>query len=84
MSVLLVEDHAPESGHDREPVDIVGDDGAVRGRVGPAQDRVEDAPSACAVAFLVATLRYPLAPQGQKRGCGRTNIDVPHAEPNVV
>ena len=40
----LVEPHDDETDHDADPVQVVRDDGAISGRVGPAQDGVEDAP----------------------------------------
>ena len=54
-SALLVEEAA--DGDDQgEPVDVVGDDGAVGGRVGPAEDSLEDAPAAIVGHIGVAAL----------------------------
>lgn len=41
----FAESKSDEAGHDEDPVDIVGDDGAVGGRVSPAEDGVENTPS---------------------------------------
>lgn len=57
VPLRLLEAHNHEADDDGDPVAVVGDDGAVGGRVLPAEDRVEDAPSAAAVEFGVAELR---------------------------
>lgn len=52
----LVEAHNDEAGHDKDPVDVVGDDRAVGGRVGPSKDGVEDTPSLAARSFRTTAL----------------------------
>jgi hypothetical protein len=52
----LAEAHNEEGGNDKDPVDVVGDNGAVGGRVGPAKDGVEDAPGFGAGRFWAAAL----------------------------
>lgn len=49
MTADLAEAHGEEATDDSDPVDVVGNDGAVRGRVVPAKNGVEDAPAAAAV-----------------------------------
>lgn len=44
--VRLVEAHDDETNHDGDPVKVVGEDRAVGGGVGPAEDGVEDTPTA--------------------------------------
>jgi hypothetical protein len=44
-AVGLVEPHDDETEHDADPVQVVRDDRAISGRVGPAQDGVEDTPA---------------------------------------
>lgn len=53
---LLVADHGEEARGDSDPVQVVGDDGADRGGVLPAEDGVEDSPEAAAVEIGVAAL----------------------------
>lgn len=55
-SLDLLEAQKNQPGHDEDPVDVVGDDRAVGGRVVPAQDGVEDAPAAAAVQLGIAAL----------------------------
>lgn len=50
--VSLVEAHNDETNHDGDPVEVVREDRAVGGGVGPAEDGVEDTPTA-----VVSTLR---------------------------
>lgn len=56
MSVDFVKPHGHEGDYDQNPVDVVRDDGAVRCRVGPSEDAVEDAPATAAVDIGTATL----------------------------
>lgn len=51
-----METHRQKCGNDKDPVDVVGDDGAVGGCVVPAEDGVEDTPAAAAVELGTATL----------------------------
>lgn len=46
VALGLLEAHGGEAGHDKEPIEVVRDDGAVGGRVLPAENGVEDAPAA--------------------------------------
>lgn len=44
-AVDFLEAHHHKPGGDKNPVEVVRDDRAIRGRVGPAQDSSEDVPS---------------------------------------
>lgn len=57
VSPDLFETHHDEGGHDSDPVDVVRDHRAVRGRVVPPQDGIEDAPAAAAIELGGAALR---------------------------
>lgn len=46
MALGLLESHDAEAGHDKDPIHIVGNDGAVGGRVLPAENCIEDTPAA--------------------------------------
>ena len=52
----LIISHGQKSQDDSNPVNIIRDNRTVRGRVLPAKDSVENAPSATAVEFGVAKL----------------------------
>lgn len=56
-AVLLAPPQADEQQHDEDPVDVVGDDGAVGGRVLPAKQGVEDLPTV--VSLWVAAVDVP-------------------------
>lgn len=67
MVVLLVVTHGEKCNNDDDPVEVVGKDRAVRGRVGPAKEGIEDAPTASAINFGVVTLRRMSALLGKRR-----------------
>lgn len=46
-----------EADDDEDPVDVVGDDGTVGGRIGPAKDTVQDTPRLRARRFRAAALQ---------------------------
>lgn len=85
-----MESHRQEGGDDSNPVQIVGDDGAVGGRVVPAEDGVEDAPAAAAVELRTATLpggrhhQYRALCLVSKTGLLHTYIDVPNDLVNII
>jgi hypothetical protein len=56
VSSLLIVAHSEESNDDRKPVNIVGNDGAICCRVRPAEQGIEDAPSAATIDLRVAAL----------------------------
>jgi len=56
MTLDLAVAHGEKSDDDGPPVDVVRDDGAVGGRVLPAQEAVEDSPAAAAVDIWAAAL----------------------------
>lgn len=58
VALDLAEAEDEEGADDEEPVHVVRDDGAVGGRVGPAQDGVEETPSAAAVDLGAAALLF--------------------------
>lgn len=58
MSLHFSVAHEEETDDDNDPVDVVRNDGSVRGRVLPAEDGVEDTPAAASVEFWVAVLVF--------------------------
>ena len=58
VALDLAEAEDEEGADDEEPVHVVRDDGAVGGRVGPAEDGVEETPSAAAVDLGAAALLF--------------------------
>ena len=58
VALDLAESKDKESADDEDPVQVVRDDGAVGGRVGPAEDGVEETPSAAAVDLRAAALLF--------------------------
>lgn len=66
MSRGLAITHEEESQHYKDPVQVVRDDGAVSGRVLPAEDGVEDTPAAASVELWVAELRRELVCTGTR------------------
>lgn len=56
MALGLLEAQRDKHADDKEPVQVVRDDGPVGGRVGPAEDGVEDAPAAVGGAAWLAAL----------------------------
>ena len=83
--MLLLERQEQEAHGYGNPVDVVGDDRAVGGRVVPAEDGVEDTPAAAAVELGAAALEE-LVIRSPPRGDARRDayIDVPNALSNVV
>ena len=59
LAALLEVAHEDEGDDDEDPVEVVGEDGADGGGVGPAQEGVEDAPAAAAVELRVAAVDVP-------------------------
>lgn len=56
MTMLIIVSHSKESNDDGKPEEVVGDDGAVSGGVLPAEDGVENPPSASSVDIGVTAL----------------------------
>ena len=56
MALCFLVAHDDEAGNDDDPVQIVGDDRAVGRRVLPAENGIEDTPSATAIEFRVTEL----------------------------
>lgn len=67
----LVEAHKDEAGHDKDPVDVVADYGAVGGRIGPAKDGVEDTPGLTSGSLGTTTLRDCVSELGIKGRAAR-------------
>ena len=61
VSFLFVESHRQEDDDHDQPVQVVGDDRAIRGRVCPAEDGVENAPSSAAIKLWIAAVDVPHA-----------------------
>jgi hypothetical protein len=81
IALLLVVQQRQESRRDGDPVHIIGDHGAVGGRIGPAQEGIEDGPTATARGDLrPATLCIPDV-SGPFRSAGekRASHSHPHA-----
>ena len=62
VSLDLAISHGDKPEHDSDPVDVVRDDRAVRGRVGPSQDGVEETPASASVELRAAALMIPVRP----------------------
>lgn len=56
MAFSLVVAHADDAEDDKDPVQVVRDDGPVCCRILPAEKMVEDAPAAAAVGLGITTL----------------------------
>ena len=61
-TVPFAESQRREGSHDAHPVRVVGNDGTVRGRVGPSQDGVEETPASASVELRAAALMIPVRP----------------------
>lgn len=61
VAVALIVSHANEVQNSGKPINVVGDDGAVGGRVLPAKNGVKDTPATTAIHFRVATINVPHA-----------------------
>ena len=82
----FAEAHNDEAGHDKDPVDIVRNDGPVCRRVCPAKNGIEDAPGFVAACFGRAAL-IPLLEClfiSVRIYPGETYIDVPDTIVNII
>ena len=85
VALHLMVPHGEEHGNDEDPVHVVGNDRAVRGRVSPAQNGIEEAPTATAVQLRAAALGVcqRLAEKSAWEVFG-TYVDMPNGLVDVV
>lgn len=86
MALDLSEPHHDEAGDDEDPIDVVGDDGAVRAGVIPAQNGVEDTPASSPIELGAAALQFWLEVEVKwhVRGGSEAHVNVPHRLFDVV
>lgn len=61
MTIFLLEPHHSKANHDQDPVQVVRKDRAIGRRIRPAEQRIEDAPTAASVDFRRAAIDVPHA-----------------------
>ena len=83
MALRFLVSHEEEHADDSDPIDVIRNDVTVGRGVLPAENGVEDAPSATTVQFWIGELESSLGMQGRRSGW-ETYVDVPDALGDIV
>lgn len=86
VALDLLVAHDDKVRHDTQPIQVVRDDGAVRSRVCPAENGVEESPASTTVVIGAAALSgVSIDPQGKEvRPVSKTYVEMPHRAVNVI
>lgn len=84
MAVCLTKPQHQKSSNDRDPVDIVRNDGAIGGRVVPTKESVENTPATSTVELRTAALEEDRSENDLQMVAPVTYVNVPDATVNII